>query len=204
MGRGKWGCRCGCPGRGSCPGAGDAQHCSAQVPTPGPSHLHPSLSQVFLATGRCQTEPAFSQAMAALLENLGAFGTAATMAQVLPALHGHSYLDIASMHCGEEPGRSRGKRDWAQRWCHCPGWVSPVLWWLLADTLTALDMEAPTEEPGNKTVQVVVECPLPWCYDLRLYDRAVPVPAGASLLDVLRAAAALEPHDFKCVRVTLG
>lgn len=79
-----------------------------------------------------------------------------------------------------------------------------MLWWLLADTLTALDMEAPTEEPGNKTVQVVVECPLPWCYDLRLYDRAVPVPAGASLLDVLRAAAALEPHDFKCVRVTLG
>lgn len=61
---------------------------------------------MFLATGECQTEPAFGQAMAALLENLGAFGTAATMAQVLPVLHGHSYLDIASRHCGEEPGRS--------------------------------------------------------------------------------------------------
>ncbi|KAI1232863.1 hypothetical protein IHE44_0006043 [Lamprotornis superbus] len=128
----------------------------------------PWVLQVFLATGTCQTEPEFSQAMAALLENLEAFGTAATMAQVLPVLHGHSYLDIASMHCQEEP-----------------------------DTLTPLDMEPLPEVPGNKTVQLVVECPLPWCYELRLYDRPVLVPASASLLDVLQAAAALEPHDFK-------
>lgn len=128
----------------------------------------PWAMQVFLATGTCQTEPAFGQAMAALLENLEAFGTAATMAQVLPVLHGRSYLDIASMHCQEEP-----------------------------DTLTPLDMEPPAEVPGNKTVRLVVECPLPWCYELRLYDHRVPVPAGASLLDVLQAAAELEPHDFK-------
>ncbi|NXP42068.1 TCO2 protein, partial [Leiothrix lutea] len=127
----------------------------------------PWALQVFLATGTCQTEPAFGQAMAALLQNLEAFSTAATMAQVLPVLHGRSYLDIASMHCQEEP-----------------------------DTLTPLAMEAPAEVPGSKTVQLVVECPLPWCYDLKLYDRLVPVPAGASLLDVLQAAAALEPHDF--------
>ncbi|TRZ20925.1 hypothetical protein HGM15179_006106 [Zosterops borbonicus] len=127
----------------------------------------PWALQVFLATGMCQTEPAFGQAMAALLENLEAFGTAATMAQVLPVLHGRSYLDIASMHCQEEP-----------------------------DTLTPLDMEALAEVPGSKTVQLVVECPLPWCYDLKLYDRHVPVPAAASLLDVLQAAAALEPRDF--------
>ncbi|NXS38048.1 TCO2 protein, partial [Pomatostomus ruficeps] len=124
--------------------------------------------QVFLATGVCRTEPAFGRAMAALLENLAAFGTAATMAQVLPVLHGRSYLDIASLRCREEP-----------------------------DTLTPLDMEPVTEVPGNKTVQLVVECPLPWCYELRLYDRPVPVPAAASLLDVLRAAAELEPHDFR-------
>ncbi|NXI12301.1 TCO2 protein, partial [Irena cyanogastra] len=128
----------------------------------------PWALQVFLATGTCQTEPAFGQAMAALLENLEAFRTAATMAQVLPVLHGHSYLDIASMHCGAEP-----------------------------DTLTPLDMEPLPEVPGNKTVQLVVECPLPWCYQLRLYDRPVPVPASASLLEVLQAAAALEPGDFK-------
>lgn len=199
-------CRCGCPGRGSCPEAGDAQQCGAQVPNPPSSshHLHPSLSQVFLATGMCETEPAFGQAMAALLENLEAFGTAATMAQVLPVLHGRSYLDIASMHCQEEPGRSQGQRDWGQRWCpHRGGWVSPVLCWLLTDTLTPLDMEPLAEVPGNKTVQLVVECPLPWCYELRLYDRPVPVPAAASLLDVLQAAAALEPHDFRYGRVTL-
>uniref|UniRef100_A0A8U7MZJ3 Transcobalamin-2 n=1 Tax=Corvus moneduloides TaxID=1196302 RepID=A0A8U7MZJ3_CORMO len=128
----------------------------------------PWALQVFLATGACQTEPAFDRAMAALLENLEAFGTAATMAQVLPVLHGRSYLDIASMHCQEE-----------------------------SDTLTPMDIEPPTEVPGSKTVQLVVECPLPWCYELRLYDRPVPVPAAASLLDVLWAAAALEPHDFK-------
>uniref|UniRef100_A0A8C3Y5L7 Transcobalamin-2 n=1 Tax=Catharus ustulatus TaxID=91951 RepID=A0A8C3Y5L7_CATUS len=68
----------------------------------------PWALQVFLATGTCQTESAFSQGMAALLENLEAFGTAATMAQVLPVLHGRSYLDIASMHCQDEPGRSQG------------------------------------------------------------------------------------------------
>ncbi|NWX35455.1 TCO2 protein, partial [Notiomystis cincta] len=128
----------------------------------------PWALQVFLATDMCQTEPAFGQAMAALLENLEAFGTAATMAQVLPVLHGRSYLDIASAHCQEE-----------------------------LDVLTPTDVEPPPEVPGNKTVQLVVECPLPWCYELRLYDRAVAVPAAASLLDVLRAAAALQPHDFK-------
>ncbi|NWZ15908.1 TCO2 protein, partial [Agelaius phoeniceus] len=128
----------------------------------------PWALQVFLATGDCKTEPAFGRAMAALLENLEAFGTAATMAQVLPVLHGHSYLDIASRHCGEEP-----------------------------DTLTPLDMEPLPEVPGNKMVQLVVECPLPWCYDLQLYDRLVPVPAAASLLDVLQAAAALDPREFR-------
>lgn len=64
-------------------------------------------------------------------------------------------------------------------------------------------MEPLPEVPGNKTVQLVVECPLPWCYDLQLYDRLVPVPASASLLDVLQAAAALDPREFRCVGVTL-
>ncbi|NXF08575.1 TCO2 protein, partial [Smithornis capensis] len=127
----------------------------------------PWALQVFLATGVCQAEPVYSRAMAALLENMDAFGTAATMAQVLPVLHGHSYLDIASMHCQEEP-----------------------------DTLTPLDIEPPTEVLGNKTVQLVVECSRPWCFELRLYDQPVSVPAAASLLDVLRAAAAQEPQHF--------
>ncbi|NXY13396.1 TCO2 protein, partial [Atrichornis clamosus] len=128
----------------------------------------PWALQVFLATGMCQMESAYGRAMTALLDNLDAFGTAATMAQVLPVLHGRSYLDIASVHCQEE-----------------------------SDTLTPMDMEPPTEVPGNKTVQLVVECPLPWCSQLQLYDWLVSVPATASLLDVLRAAAAQEPHNFR-------
>ncbi|NXP22185.1 TCO2 protein, partial [Scytalopus superciliaris] len=125
----------------------------------------PWALQLFLARGVCHMEPAYGRAVAALLDNLDAFGTAATMAQVLPVLHGHSYLDIASMHCGEEP-----------------------------DTLTPIDMEPPAEVPGNKMVRLVVECPQPWCSELRLYDQQVPVPAAASLLDVLRVATTQEPR----------
>ncbi|NXK41882.1 TCO2 protein, partial [Piprites chloris] len=125
----------------------------------------PWALQVFLATGTCHKEPAYGQAMAALLENLDAFGTAATMAQVLPVLHGYSYLDITSMSCQEE-----------------------------SDTLTPLDVEPPTEMPGNKTVRLVVECAQPWCFELQLYDRRVSAPAAASLLDVLWAATAQEPR----------
>lgn len=55
------------------------------------------------------------------------------------------------------------------------------------------------EELGNKTVQLVVECPEPWCSQRRLYDQPVPVPTGASLLDVLRAAATQGPHNFMYV-----
>ncbi|NWV65730.1 TCO2 protein, partial [Malurus elegans] len=157
----------------------------------------PWALQVLLATGACRTEPAFGQAVAALLDNLDTFGTAATMAQALPVLHGRSYLDISSLPCLEEPGRSQGQPGWGWPHHHGGGWASPGLRWLLPDTLTPEDMEPPSEVPGNKTVQLQVECPLPWCDELRLYDRAVPVPAAASLLDVLQAAAALEPHDFR-------
>ncbi|NXD88176.1 TCO2 protein, partial [Halcyon senegalensis] len=123
----------------------------------------PWAMQVFISTNTCRTQPAYGRAMAALLENLDAFTTAATMAQVLPVLHGRSYLDIASMRCQEE-----------------------------LDTLTPVSPEPPPEMLGNMTVRLVVECPLPRCPQ----HWQVPVPAGASLLDVLRAAAAQEPHDF--------
>ncbi|XP_010561688.1 PREDICTED: transcobalamin-2 [Haliaeetus leucocephalus] len=128
---------------------------------------HAGGSAVFIAMDACRMQPAYSRAMAALLENLDAFTTAATTAQVLPVLHGRSYLDIASMRCQEEP-----------------------------DTLTPLGPELPPEMPGNVTVRLVVECPEPRCPQHRLYDRPVPAPAGASLLDVLRAAAVRGPHNF--------
>ncbi|XP_059683875.1 transcobalamin-2 [Gavia stellata] len=127
----------------------------------------PWAMQVFIATNTCRTEPAYDRAMAALLENLDAFTTTATMAQALPVLHGRSYVDIASMRCQEEP-----------------------------DTLTPIGPEPPPEMLGNMTVRLVVECPKLWCPQHRLYDRPVLAPAGASLLDVLRAAAAQGPHNF--------
>ncbi|NWX47319.1 TCO2 protein, partial [Steatornis caripensis] len=127
----------------------------------------PWAMQVFIATNTCQTQPAYGRAMAALLENLDAFTTAATMAQALPVLHGRSYLDITSMHCREEP-----------------------------DMLTPISPEPLSEMLGNMTVRLVVECPEPWCPRHQLYDQLVPVPASASLLDVLRTAAAQGPHNF--------
>ncbi|NWU72788.1 TCO2 protein, partial [Pterocles burchelli] len=136
------------------------------VEAQGPDGL---VGNVFIATNACRTQPAYGRAMAALLENLNAFTTAATMAQALPALHGRSYLDVSSVHCREEP-----------------------------DTLTPLspELEPLPKTPGNMTVQLVVECPQPWCLQHRLYDQLVPVPANASLLDVLRAAPAQGPHNF--------
>ncbi|NWS57945.1 TCO2 protein, partial [Chunga burmeisteri] len=127
----------------------------------------PWAMQVFIATNMCRTQPAYGRAMAALLENLDAFTTAATMAQALPALHGRSYLDIASMRCREE-----------------------------LDTLMPISPEPLPERPGNKTVQLVVEYPELRCPQCRLYNQPVPVPTDASVLDVLRAAAAQGPHNF--------
>ncbi|XP_063206850.1 transcobalamin-2 [Chroicocephalus ridibundus] len=130
----------------------------------------PWAMQVFIATNTCRTQPAYGRAMAALLENLDAFTTAATMAQVLPVLYGRSYLDIASMRCQEE-----------------------------LDTLMPISAKPPTEMLGNMTVRLVVECPEPRCPQHRLYDRTVSAPAGASLLDVLRAATVQGPPNFTFV-----
>ncbi|KAM6051938.1 transcobalamin-2 [Chlamydotis macqueenii] len=127
----------------------------------------PWAMQLFIATNACQTQPAYGRAMAALLENLDAFSTAATMAQALPVLHGRSYLDVASVRCQEE-----------------------------LDTLTPLGPEPLAAMPGNVTVRLVVECPEPRCPQRRLYDQPVSAPAGASLLDVLSVAAARGPHNF--------
>ncbi|NWH74919.1 TCO2 protein, partial [Piaya cayana] len=135
----------------------------------------PWALQVFIATSACRTHSAYGRAMAALLENLDAFTTAATMAQALPALHGRSYLDIGSMQCEEE-----------------------------LDTLTPIDPAPPLEAWGNMTVRLVVECPEPQCHQGQLYNQQVPAPAGASLLDVLRAAAAQGDFTFETQETLLG
>ncbi|NXI61307.1 TCO2 protein, partial [Anseranas semipalmata] len=127
----------------------------------------PLAMQVFIATNTCRMQPAYSRAMAALLQRLDAFTSAAAMAQVLPVLHGRSYLDIASMQCREEP-----------------------------DTLTPLVLEPLPVGPGNVVVRLVVECPAPPCPQHLLYDRPVPALAGASLLDLLAAAPAQGTRNF--------
>ena len=201
-------------GRQCSAAAAAAARCPEPHPTshlrPLPRHLPPSRSQVFIATNTCRTQPAYGRAMAALLENLDAFTTAATMAQALPALHGHSYLDIASMRCQEEPGRSRGG---VGRWERAGMGLAqmPPWWWLdvhqcrggflLADTLTPISPELTPEMPmpGNMTVRLVVECRKPRCPQHQLYNWPVPAPAGASLLDVLRAATVQGHHNFTYV-----
>ncbi|XP_035426980.1 transcobalamin-2 [Cygnus atratus] len=127
----------------------------------------PLAMQVFIATNRCRTQPAYGRATAALLQRLDAFTSAAAMAQALPVLHGRSYLDIASMQCKEE-----------------------------LDTLTPLALEPLPVGPGNMMVRLVVECPVPLCPQHLLYDLPVPVPTGASLLDLLGAAPAQGPQNF--------
>uniref|UniRef100_A0A8B9ZY31 Transcobalamin-2 n=1 Tax=Anas zonorhyncha TaxID=75864 RepID=A0A8B9ZY31_9AVES len=127
----------------------------------------PLAMQVFIATDKCRTHAAYGRAMAALLQRLDAFTSAAAMAQALPVLHGRSYLDIASMQCKEEP-----------------------------DTLTPLPIEPLPVGPGNMMVRLVVECPVAQCPQHLLYDLPVPVPTGASLLDLLGAAPAQGPQNF--------
>ncbi|NXL94355.1 TCO2 protein, partial [Alectura lathami] len=127
----------------------------------------PLALQFFIATDTCRTQPAYGRAMAALLQHLDAFTSAAAMAQALPALHGRSYLGIASMQCQEE-----------------------------LDTLTPLVPEPLPLGPDNVTVRLVVECPVPVCSQHLLYDHPVLAPAGASLLYLLRAAPPQGPQNF--------
>ncbi|NXI54792.1 TCO2 protein, partial [Chloroceryle aenea] len=82
--------------------------------------------------------------------------------------------------CGEWRGRS---------WC---GSRRGEVWDTSVNTLMPASPEPLPEMLGNMTVQLVVECPLLRCPQ----HWQVLVPAGASLLDVLRAASAQEPHDF--------
>ncbi|NXJ08306.1 TCO2 protein, partial [Odontophorus gujanensis] len=127
----------------------------------------PLAMQVFIATDTCRTQLAYGRAMAALLQHLDAFTSAATMAQALLALNGRSYLGISSMQCQEE-----------------------------LDTLMPVFLEPPTPGPHNVTVRLVVECPVPRCPQQLLYDSTVPAPSGASLLDLLRAAPPQGSQNF--------
>ncbi|XP_015733818.1 transcobalamin-2 [Coturnix japonica] len=127
----------------------------------------PLAMQVFIATDMCRTQPAYGRAMAALLQHLDSFTSAASMAQALLALNGRSYLGISSMQCQKE-----------------------------LDTLTPIFLEALPPGPHNVMVRLMVECPVPECPQQLLYNNPVSAPAGASLLDLLRAAPPQGSQNF--------
>lgn len=70
---------------------------------------------------------------------------------------------------------------------------------LVTDTLKPLTIDPLPVGPGNMMVRLVVECPVAQCPQHLLYDLPVPVPTGASLLDLLGAAPAQGPQNFTCV-----
>ncbi|NWR79876.1 TCO2 protein, partial [Centropus unirufus] len=142
----------------------------------GNAYSTPWAMQLFIATYTCWTQPAYDRAMAALLENLDTFTTAATMAQALPALHGRSYLDVTSMQCQEEE----------------------------LDMLVPLSSVPLPEPQGNMTVRLVAECPEVPCPQGWPYDHHLSVPAGASLLAVLTAAAARGDFTFETQETLQG
>ncbi|NXE55824.1 TCO2 protein, partial [Casuarius casuarius] len=127
----------------------------------------PLALQFFIATNSCESEPEYSRARDALLQSLDNFTNPMAISQLLPALYGRSYLDIASMNC-------QGERGTLQP-------ISPVT--------------QPTEL-GNIIVGLVVECPKRLCHHHVLYNQSVTVPAGSSLLDVLEVASKQGHHAF--------
>ncbi|XP_062446158.1 transcobalamin-2 [Rhea pennata] len=127
----------------------------------------PLAMQLFIATNTCESEPEYSWARTALLQNLDAFTNPMAISQLLPALYGRSYLDIASMHC-------QGERGMLQP-------ISPK--------------EQPMGQE-NIVVRLVVECPKRLCHHHVLYNQSMSVPAGSSLLDVLQVASKQGHHAF--------
>ncbi|XP_025932357.1 transcobalamin-2 isoform X1 [Apteryx rowi] len=127
----------------------------------------PLAMQLFIATNTCESELAYNRARAALLQSLDNFTNPMAISQLLPALYGRSYLDIASMHC-------QGERDTLQP-------IRPV---------------TQPPGPGNITVRLVVECPKRLCHHHVPYNQSVSVPTGSSLLDVLEAASKQGRHAF--------
>ncbi|XP_032991708.1 transcobalamin-2 [Lacerta agilis] len=125
----------------------------------------PLATQFLIATGM---NPECPEAVATLIRSLdrGDFQNTLIKSQLLPALHGKSYLDVAGMVCQAE----RGGLDLVTS--------SPRL-------------ELPTGSRPSILVHLLVKQP-----PLRvpLYRNVLRVPLGSSLLDVLKAAEELNTH----------
>lgn len=75
---------------------------------------------------------------------------------------------------------------------------------LVTDTLTPIFLEALPPGPHSVMVRLMVECPVPECPQQLLYNNPVSAPAGASLLDLLRAAPPQGSQNFTCVVLWSG
>ncbi|XP_014449082.1 transcobalamin-2 [Alligator mississippiensis] len=121
----------------------------------------PLAMQVLVATGMSNKKSECSRGMNALLGTLEHnHDNLMMMSQLLPVLHGKSYLDIATMGCQAE-------RDTLQQHVKCP-----------ESSVTAL-------EHSIFTIQLSVQHP---SSHEELYNHSIQVPSGSSLLDVLGKA----------------
>lgn len=125
------------------------------------------LAVQFLIAKVRQKQPECARATAALFRGLeqGDFRNALTKSQLLPALYGKSYLDVARQTC--PAGRGRAEETLVLR---------------AAPTPAPRKTEPQRRDTG---VQLVVKSPP---RRLPLYKQVHYVPRGSSLLDVLKAA----------------
>ncbi|XP_048370098.1 transcobalamin-2 [Sphaerodactylus townsendi] len=135
----------------------------AQTPdgTFGNIYSTPLAMQFLIAAGVRNKEPECSNGTAALLERLerGSFQNPLVGSQLLPVLHGKSYVDIASMECqAEEDNLVLG---------------------------TSAPQPGATSQASKITVHLTVKRPP---RRPPLYNEFIRVPAGSSLLDVLKVA----------------
>ncbi|XP_060105747.1 transcobalamin-2 [Heteronotia binoei] len=153
----------------------------AQTPdgTFGNIYSSPLAVQFLIAAGVRNKEPECPNGMAALLGKLeeGIFQNPLVGSQLLPVLHGKSYVDIARMECHTEE-----------------------------DNLV-LGTSAPeprvTYQDKKITIHLTVKRPP---HRLPLYNEVIRVPAGSSLLDVLKAAEkrSSKPFSFETQETLSG
>ncbi|XP_053135670.1 transcobalamin-2 [Hemicordylus capensis] len=141
----------------------------------------PLAVQFLIAEGTSKDKPECSRAVGALLESLerGGFRNTLVGSQLLPALNGRSYVDIASMECKVETGTGH-----------------------LEVNSLPLEPGATGQGVQSITVHLMVKRPP---RRMLLYNGLLQVPLGSSLLDVLKAAErGLKPFTFETQQTLSG
>ncbi|XP_054852896.1 transcobalamin-2 [Eublepharis macularius] len=145
----------------------------------------PLAVQFLIAAGVRNKEPECPKGMAALLGKLeeGRFQNPLVGSQLLPVLHGKSYVDIANMECPAEEGTVEETKS------------------------LVLDTSAPeprvTSQGTKIAIHLIVKQPP---RRLPLYNEIIRVPGGSSLLDVLQAAKkrSFKPFSFETEETLSG